>query len=504
MKSLKKKLLSAKNTVLPVVLIIALSAAGVFGWYLWNRSQAAFDFQVQTLVVLEGRDVSPEEFLVSGRNTENISAVFRNPLFRPAAGHQEVQLTLTMGMRSAEATASLYVLNVVTEVEHEFGTVGSLPDPMSFIVNASVVEAVAFDLHFAEEPMMLKDYPVGEHILRLTLSGDPFDVLLTVRDTTPPTAESVDVAIKIGEELSPEVFVINIADASEHLPISIMYYGAEPDISVPDQRISIKVEDYYGNYSIFHAQLTIEHNTEPPVILGVEEIFSNIREPINFMQGVTASDDFGRDLTQLVLVDDADVDTSEVGTYTIRYRVVDFTGFSFEIEASVHIINVTADFVNERVDEILEEIINEEMTQLEIVEAIFDWVRSNVTYAPLDSNRLDSAYEFAYIAIRARRGNYLEFFSISEIMLTRVGIPNEQIDRIPGTPLRHRWNLVNPDDLGWHHFDSFPSPFGVGRQKAFFTDSQAEEFTHQFATREENPMNNYYTYDPSLYPQIAR
>jgi hypothetical protein len=97
----------------------------------------------------------------------------------------------------------------------------------------------------------------------------------------------------------------------------------------------------------------------------------------------------------------------------------------------------------------------------------------------------------------------LEFFSISEIMLTRAGIPNEQIDRIPGTPLRHRWNLVNPDDLGWHHFDSFPSPFGVGRQKAFFTDSQAEEFTHQFATREENPMNNYYTYDPSLYPTIV-
>jgi hypothetical protein len=504
MKSVKQKLHSAKNVILPVVLIIALSAAGVLGWYFWNVSQAAFDYQIQTLVILEGRDVSPEEFLVQGRNTERISAVFRNPLFRPAVGHQEVHLTLSLGMRTVEATAFLYVVTAVTEYEHEFGTVGSLPDPMSFIVNATVLEGVTTDLRFVDEPMLLKDYPVGEHILRLSLNGEPFDVLLTVRDTTPPAAEPVSLIIKIGEEVKPEDFVKNITDASDHLPILITYNGAEPDIFGHDQLIAIRLEDYYGNYSIIHTELSVEHNSIPPVIQGVEEIFVNVREPVPYMHGVTAFDDFGRDITELITVDSTDVNNNEVGTYAVRYMVVDFTGLSFEIETTVNVINVTADFVNERVDGILEDIINDDMTQLQKVQAIFSWVRSNVSYAPLDSTRPEASYEGAYRAIRARRGNYFEFFSISEIMLTRAGVPNMTIDRIPGTPVRHRWNLVNPDDLGWHHFDSFPSPFGVGIQKAFFTDTQAEEFTLQFATLEENPMNNYYTYDPALYPEIVR
>jgi hypothetical protein len=504
MKSFKRKLLSIKNTVLPIVLIIALSAIGVLGWYFWRVSQAGFDFQIQTLVVLEGREVSPEDFLIPGRNTERISVVFRNPLFRPTVGQQDVHLTLTMGMRTAEATASLYVLTVVIEDEHEFGTVSSLPDPMSFIVNASVMEGVTTDLRFVVEPMLLKDYPVGEHILRLSLNGEPFEVRFIVRDTTPPAAEAVSVTIKIGEEVKPEDFVKNITDASGHLPILVTYYGAEPDIFGQDQLIAIKVEDYYGNYSVLHSEFSVKHNNEPPVIMGVEEIFSNIGDTIIFMQEVTAYDDFGRDFTEKVTVDSTGVNQNEVGVYTVRYSIVDFTGLQFEIEATIHIINITADFVYERVDRILEEIINDDMTQLEKAKAIFSWVRSNVSYAPLDRNRPETSYEGAYRAIRARRGNCFEFFSISEVLLTRADIPNIPIDRIPGTPVRHRWNLVNPDDLGWHHFDSFPSPFGVGNQKAFFTDTQAEEFTHQFATQQVNPMNNYYTYDPSLYPEIVR
>jgi hypothetical protein len=187
----------------------------------------------------------------------------------------------------------------------------------------------------------------------------------------------------------------------------------------------------------------------------------------------------------------------------VRYSVVDLSGLSFEVKATVFITNVSADFIYERVDQILDGFIDDNMTELEKVYAIFSWVRSNVLYAPLERNRTETSYDGAYRAIRARRGNYFEFSSISEIMLTRADVPNMLIERIPGTPERHRWNLVNPDDLGWHHFDSFPSPFGVGNQKAFFTDSLAEEFTLHFATLEENPMNNYYTYDPSLYPEIV-
>jgi len=88
-------------------------------------------------------------------------------------------------------------------------------------------------------------------------------------------------------------------------------------------------------------------------------------------------------------------------------------------------------------------------------------------------------------------------------MFTRAGIPNMLIERIPGTPTAHRWNLINPDDLGWHHYDSFPVRLGMGIQMAFFTDTQAAEFTEQIAGFTDRPVENYYTYDPLLYPEIV-
>ena len=218
MKSVRKKLQSIKNVIVPILLIIVLSALGFSGWYIWRATRGAFEYQIQTLVVIEGREVSPEDFLAPGRNTENISAVFRNPLFRPAAGHQDVHLTLTMGMRIVEATASLYVLTVITQYEHEFADIAPALEPMNFIANASVVDDVDFDIRFAEEPMLPGSYPVGEHILPILLNNVPFEVTLTVKDTTPPAAESVDVVIRIGTEVSPGDFVANVTDASDHRP----------------------------------------------------------------------------------------------------------------------------------------------------------------------------------------------------------------------------------------------------------------------------------------------
>jgi hypothetical protein len=87
-------------------------------------------------------------------------------------------------------------------------------------------------------------------------------------------------------------------------------------------------------------------------------------------------------------------------------------------------------------------------------------------------------------------------------MLTRAGIPNLRIERIPEAPSRHRWNLVNPDDLGWHHFDAFPIRLGGLREYFYmFTDSQAQDFARQLYAAIELPY--YFTYNPELYPEVV-
>jgi len=454
-------------------------------------------------VILEGQSVSPEDFLIDGENSDRISVVYRNPVFRPSIGYQDVQLTLTMGWRVVETSTYLSILTPVRQIRHEFATVGPVMDPMDFLLNASSSAGIPIDIRFVEEPLLLEDYPVGEHIIKLSLNGTRFDVQLTVEDTTAPDAEPVNLAIWIGRKVKPEDFVTNITDASDNLPITISYYEAEPDIFGHDQIIAVKVEDHYGNYTIVHSGLTVQHNKEPPMIEGTDTILSYVGDPILYMWGVTARDDFGRDLTDRVDVDSSDVNRNEIGIYTVRYMVVDFTGFSFEVEETVHILDVDMDFVDEEVKKALAGIIKEDMTQLEQVRAIFSWVRSNVSYA-ITRDRPETSYEGAYRALRERRGNCFVFYSISELMLTHAGIPNMLIERIPGNPTTHRWNLVNPDDLGWHHYDSFPARLNVGIQMAFFTDSQAEAFTEQIANFIERPANNYYTYDRSQYPEVVR
>jgi len=494
-----------RKKIVIILVIAVLVGAGFYGWYYWWTTHATFGYSLQPVVILEGQPVEPEAFLKPGENDERISAVFGSPSFEPSTGKQDVPLSLSMGWRSVEAAAPLYVLTAISARVHEFGETAPELKAVDFLANASVAEGQTIDVRFVEEPMLLEDYPVGDFTLSLTLNGAPFEVLLTVEDTTPPEVEAVDIDIMIGEEVEPENFVSNITDASDDLPITITYYENEPDVFGQNQTIAIKVEDYYGNYTVVYAELLVKFNTDDPVIEGARTIVNFVGDPILYLQGVTAYDDFGRDITDRIEVDSSDVDTSVLGIYTVRYKVTDFSGLTYETEAAVQIVDIDINYVNEEVDRYLESILNDGMTQLQKVHAIFNWVRSEIGYA-LNRERPDTAYEGAYRALRERRGNCYIFYSISELMLTRAGIENMMIERIEGTPTRHRWNLINPDGLGWHHYDSYPYPqrLNLGERRAFFTDTEAREFTRQIANLAERPMNDFYTFDPSLYPDIVQ
>jgi len=430
---------------------------------------------------------------------EQVSAVYRSPLFRPVDGQQDVQLTLTRGWRTVDATAQLYVMTTVEQIHHEFREPGPELNPANFVANAETAGRVPFDVHFTEAPRLLEEYEVGTHTLRLSLNNAPFEALLTVTDTIAPTATARNKTIQIGAAVIPEDFVDDVFDESEIYSIEFV---EEPDVLAHrDQIVTVEITDIHGNSDVFSGGLSIQLNQEPPVIEGTDAIILMVGDSALYLRDVTATDDFGRDITERIEVDSSGVDQLAVGEYTVVYTVVDFTGLQAQVEEKVHVVEIDKDYVHERVDEALAGIINDNMTQLEKVKAIHNWVRRNINYSVTRGGPA-TAYEGAYIALRDRRGNCYIFYSISEVMLTRAGIPNMRIERIEGTPTRHRWNLVNPDDLGWHHFDSYPTRIGQGERMAFFTDSQADNFARQIQAI--NNMRNYYTYDPELYPEIVR
>ena len=320
-----------------------------------------------------------------------------------------------------------------------------------------------------------------------------------VLDTRAPTADTVDVTILIGESVSPEQFVDNIEDESEVVSIEFV---EEPDtLAHSNQIVRVRISDEHGNNAIFEARLIIRINTTPPVIEGTESIISRLGNPIIYRQGVTAQDDFGRDLTDYIDVDSSNVNHNVVGEHYVTYKVTDKTGLVTMITETVQVLDVDIDYVNARVDEALYLIMEDGKSQLDLVKDIHSQVMAVIaTYSP---NRIEPAnsYEGAYRALRDRAGNCFNYYALGEIMLTRAGIPNMEINRISGTETRHRWSLVNPDNLGWHHFDATPTRLQWGAQTAFFTGSQARYFSRQFL--EYNGTRDFYTYNPELYPTIV-
>jgi C4-type Zn-finger protein len=318
-------------------------------------------------------------------------------------------------------------------------------------------------------------------------------------DREPPTADPVDVTIIIGETVRPEDFVTNVEDESE--VVSIEFVNMPNLMSHTNQAVQIRITDEHGNSAIFEATLIIRLNTSPPVIEGVEPIVTRVGDPILYRVGITARDDFGRDLTNQIQINSTNVNHNAVGEYSVTYQVRDLTGLETIIQVPVKVVNVDVEYVHNEIDKILASIIRDDMTQLQKVRRIHTWVDDNLSYAQ-QIGAGESVYEDAYRALRDRGGNCFNFYAISEIMLTRAGIPNMPIERIPGTPTRHRWSLVNPDGLGWHHFDTTPTRLLWGSQTAFFTDSQARAFTRQFV--EFNGTEDYFTYEPELYPSIVQ
>jgi hypothetical protein len=350
----------------------------------------------------------------------------------------------------------------------------------------------------AKKKMMSAKVLIPTVLLVIALvAGGLFGLYTYIINTTPPTVNTVDHTIRIGETVSPEDFISTIY--SDFEIISIAFLEAPDTSALSNQNVQLRVTDDRDNVTIVQATLYITLNESPPVITGTGPIISRIGNPIVYRTGVTARDDFGRTLE--LQVDSSDVDLHTEGEYIVLYYAIDLSGLRTEVRESVHILNVDVDYVNGHIDATLSDILTEGMSQLEQVHAIHTWVITNIAYAAGTTDP-GSAYEDAYRALRDRQGNCYKFYAISELMLTRAGIDNMPINRIPGTPTRHRWSLINPDGLGWHHFDTTPTRLGLGSETAFFTDSQAREFTQRFV--EFNGTEDFYTYDPSLYPLIVQ
>lgn len=230
---------------------------------------------------------------------------------------------------------------------------------------------------------------------------------------------------------------------------------------------------------------------EAPVIEGVKELTVSIGDSVSYKRGITVTDNRNKEVP--LIVDTSQVDLDREGDYPVTYIARDSSGNIARVATVIHVKkpkseNATEEMLNVRADEILEEITVPGMSQYEEAEAIFNWVHENIAWS--DHTPKQGWMQGAYMGLVEKKGDCYVYAMASKCLLTRAGIKNMDIEKIP-TSTEHYWNLI---DLGggWYHFDATRR----ADKTSFFYTSDAELMEYS------RNHGNSHNYDPSQYPKI--
>lgn len=171
-------------------------------------------------------------------------------------------------------------------------------------------------------------------------------------------------------------------------------------------------------------------------------------------------------------------------------------GFPDAEEAEPHPagLSFTQEEYDQMVADVLDAVIQDDMTPMEQARAVFDYVHNNIRY--IGSSDKSDWMNGAYIGLSTGRGDCFTYYAVSRALLTALEIDNLEVQRIEGAKSRHYWNLVNCGD-GWYHFDACPRSLKMPSFLSFMvTDEQVAAFTAMAG-------RNYYDFDDTLLPERA-
>lgn len=374
-----------------------------------------------------------------------------------------------------------------------------------------------------------------------------YPVTLTVRDTIAPTAETTSVYLQYGETCEAADFVEEILDAT----LVEVSYAEEPDFTQTGPReVMLALEDAGGNRTTVTAGLeispvvesveidlgesvpaasafaaggdTVSYETdvdaidtslpgdipvkllvegrtydsllcivdnEPPVIEGTADLTVIQGGSVIYKKDVTVTDNCAEGLT--LTVDTTGVDLNTVGDYDVTYIATDLSGNVTEVTVTLTVeeSSYSLEEVDALADAVLEKILTDDMTLEEKAWAIFTYVKSNVGY--ISHSEKGDWVRAAYEGLKLRQGDCYVYASMSKELLTRAGIPNMDIKKIP-TRSDHYWNLVDVGD-GWLHFDTTPrSP----DHPTIFLWTEEELMAYSAL------HHGSHNYDHDLYPEV--
>lgn len=424
-----------------------------------------------------GESCGPDDFVENITDATAVEVSFVEEPDFSRAGSQVVQVALTdRGGNQTVVESELFLSPVVEELTMEAGQ--EPPVVGSFLLadaqGAFVTRVANFDYHVP-----------GDHEVVIQVDGEKYTSVLHIQDTIPPEVQVRDIEGFAVLPRKAEDFVAEVEDATE----VTMAFREEPDLTlIGAQQVEIVVTDAGGNETVKTALLILTEDKEPPVIQGTRDIVIYKGDSVSYRKNVTVEDNCPEGLQ--LTVDNSSVNLEEAGVYPVVYTAVDAAGNTASVTVQLTIIDriYTVEEVNALADAVLASIITPEMSDRDKALAIYNYIRRNVGY--INHSEKGDWVRAAYEGLAKRQGDCYVYASTAKALLTRAGIKNMDIAKIP-TRREHYWNLVDVGD-GWYHFDTTPRT----DHTVFFMWTDAELMAYSAL------HYNCHNYDRTLYPEI--
>lgn len=359
-------------------------------------------------------------------------------------------------------------------------------DPLSFLYEPDDDPVVFTKAVTADQLNVPGSYPVS-----FTWHKKTYSSLLKVVDTVAPTGTPVELTAMLTPPAASE-FVTDIVDASE---VTVTYLD-DPDMTVAGTYpITVLLTDAAGNSSEVTASLTVLVDETAPVIYGVKSMAIYLGDAASYRAGVTVTDDY--DENPQLTVDSSAVSLDKVGTYKVIYKATDASGNETSRETTIQVMekkasNASIETINAEADKLLSTIVKDSMSKKDQVKAIYNWARTNCSYA----NHSDKSdyLQGAYVMMTKRSGDCFNYYAVTKLLFDRLGIDNIDVRKVKNhsTDSDHYWSLVSLDGgVTWYHFDATPR-VGSGDDFCLVTDA----FLDAYSAAHDNCHNR----DKTLYP----
>lgn len=439
--------------------------------------------QLQPLDLMPGETVDVNDFIVSIDDRTAVRIEFLKQPDFSIVNNQTVEIILTdAGGNQTIDSTTLRISRLLPSITIEASSGSNQPDPRDFLKNPEDRAAVSW---LTALPAMNE---LGQHPVELSVDGTTYESMLVIADTTPPNGQVVDISGWIGDSVNASAFVTAVIDAT---PTTVSYV-AEPDFAMAgEQIIEIILTDAAGNQSKLQTRLTLQKDSEAPVIYGAQKYTLYIGQTATYKKGVYALDN--RDGEVEIKVDSSGVNPRSEGEYSAIYTAVDQAGNSSSVTVTVTVKpqSVTMDELNELADQVLAEITTAGMDNYEKAWHIYKYVNLRLTYTGT-SDKTDWMSE-AKRGIVQGVGDCFTYYSMSNLLLNRIGMQILSVERAskPGEA-RHFWHMVKVGD-DWYHFDAC---IHLPKLESFMlTTAQIDAFSVRVGKD-----NYYYRFARELYP----